>query len=140
MPNLFGRTYTKRELMDHVGDISQVANARKAALTEGVERGADLIEVYNASGLCFSILPGRALDVASAHYKGMPLAFRGSCSSRNHTVVGTLNLAIRSARNSASSTWVSRPPGRTTMAAATASPSRSSGRPKTAASATSGCS
>ena len=78
MPTLFGQTYTKRELLDHVGDISQVAHAHKAALTEGIERGSDLIEVFNASGLCFSILPGRALDVASAHYKGMSLCFRGS--------------------------------------------------------------
>ena len=78
MPNLFGQSYTKRELLDLVGDISQVANARKAALTEGIERGADLIEVFNASGFCFSLLPGRALDVAAAHYKGMPLAFRGN--------------------------------------------------------------
>jgi hypothetical protein len=78
MPDLFGQSYTKREVLDRVGDVSQVANARKAAMTEGIERGSDLIEVYNASGLCFSILPGRALDVASAHYKGMSLCFRGS--------------------------------------------------------------
>jgi len=78
MPNLFGRTYSKRELLDRVGDMTQVANARKAALTEGIERGSDLIEVFNASGLGFSLLPGRALDVASAHYKGMSLCFRGN--------------------------------------------------------------
>ena len=78
MPNLFGRTYTKRELLDLVGDMSQLAHARKAELVEGNERGSDLIEVFNASGLCFSILPGRALDIASAHYKGMSLCFRGS--------------------------------------------------------------
>ncbi len=56
--------------------MSQVALARRAELVEGNERGADLIEVFNASGLCFSLLPGRALDVASAHYKGMSLCFR----------------------------------------------------------------
>lgn len=78
MPNLFGQRYSKRQLLDLVGDISQVAHARKAELVEGNERGADLIEVFNASGLCFSILPGRALDIASAHYKGMSLCFRGN--------------------------------------------------------------
>lgn len=78
MPNLFGRNYSKRQLLDHVGDMSQVANVRKAELVEGNERGADLIEVFNASGLSFSILPGRALDVASASYKGMSLCFRSS--------------------------------------------------------------
>ena len=78
MAHLFGRNFTRRELLDVVGDISQVANTRRAELVEGNERGADLIEVFNASGLCLSILPGRALDVASAHYKGMSLCFRGN--------------------------------------------------------------
>ena len=78
MPSLFGRNYTKRELLDRVGDISQVAGVRFARLVEGNERGADLIEVSNASGLNFSILPGRSLDIASASFKGMSLCFRGS--------------------------------------------------------------
>ncbi len=78
MAHLFGRDFTKRELLDLVGDVSQVAGARRAELVEGNERGADLVEVFNASGLCLSILPGRALDVASAHYKGMSLCFRGN--------------------------------------------------------------
>lgn len=78
MPELFGREYTKRQLLNLVGDMSQVAGARKAELVEGNERGADLIEVFNASGLCFSVLPGRSLDIASAHYKGMSLCFRSN--------------------------------------------------------------
>ena len=78
MARLFGKEYTRRELLDLVGDMSQVAHARYGELREGSDRGADLIEVFNASGLCFSMLPGRALDVASAHYKGMSLCFRGN--------------------------------------------------------------
>ena len=78
MAHLFDQTYTRRELLDLIGDMSQVAHARKAELAEGNERGADLIEVFNASGLCFSVLPGRALDIASAHYKGISLCFRGN--------------------------------------------------------------
>jgi len=78
MPRLFGRNYTPQQVRELVGDMSQVAGARRAELVEGNERGADLIEVFNASGLCFSVLPGRALDVASAHYKGMSLCFRSN--------------------------------------------------------------
>ena len=78
MPHLFGKDYTKRQLLDLVGDVSQVAHVRRAELVEGLERGAGLIEVFNASGFCFSVLPGRALDVATAYYKGMPLCFRSS--------------------------------------------------------------
>ena len=54
MTRLFGREYSRRELLDKVGDMSQLAGARRAEMVEGIERGADLIEVFNASGLCFS--------------------------------------------------------------------------------------
>ena len=75
----------------------------------------------------------------SSRLRNLPLALRGSCSSRNQIVAGTLNLAIRSARNAWSASAVSEAPGRSTTAAATSSPRRSSGTPNTAASATSGC-
>ena len=78
MPQLFGHQYTKQQLLELVGDMTQLAGARRAELVEGNERGSDLVEVFNASGLCFSILPGRSLDIASAHYKGMSLGFRGN--------------------------------------------------------------
>ena len=39
MTTLFGREYSRRELLDRVGDMSQLAGARKAELVEGIERG-----------------------------------------------------------------------------------------------------
>ena len=78
MAHLFGRDYTKAELLRLVGDMSQLAAVRRAELTEGNERGAGLIEVSNASGLSFSVLPGRALDIAAATYRGRSLCFRSA--------------------------------------------------------------
>ncbi|MED5415936.1 MAG: aldose 1-epimerase family protein [Candidatus Latescibacterota bacterium] len=76
MPRLFGRNYTRQQIQDLVGDMSQVAGIRRGELVEGTERGAGLMEVTNASGLQFSVLPGRALDISAATYKGMSLCFR----------------------------------------------------------------
>ena len=78
MAHLFGRDYTKAELLRLVGDMSQLAAVRRAELTEGNERGAGLIEVSNASGLSFSVLPGRAMDIAAATYQGRSLCFRSA--------------------------------------------------------------
>ncbi len=78
MARLFGRDYTRSELLRLVGDMSQVAGIRRAELVEGNERGAGLVEVSNASGLSFSVLPGRALDIASAYYRGRSLCFRSA--------------------------------------------------------------
>ena len=78
MAHLFGSDYTRSELLRLVGDMSQLAAIRRAELTEGNERGAGLIEVTNASGLSFSVLPGRALDIAAATYQGRSLCFRSA--------------------------------------------------------------
>ncbi|MCH2202242.1 MAG: aldose 1-epimerase family protein [Fuerstiella sp.] len=78
MPRLFDRSFTRQQLQDLTGDMSQLAYARRSELIEGNERGAGLIDVFNASGLSFSLLPGRALDIASASYKGMSLGFRSN--------------------------------------------------------------
>ena len=45
MPQLFGHQYTKHQLLELVGDMTQLAGARRAVLVEGNERGSDLIEV-----------------------------------------------------------------------------------------------
>lgn len=78
MPKLFGQQYSRRQLAAYTGDMSQLASVRRAELQEGHEAGAGLIEVFNASGLSFSVLPGRALDISSATYKGMSLCFRSA--------------------------------------------------------------
>ena len=78
MPHLFDRDYNKGQLLDLVGDMSQLAAVRRAELTEGNEKGTAKIDVFNASGLCFTVLPDRGLDIASAHYKGMTLCFRSN--------------------------------------------------------------
>ena len=100
MPKLFGRNFTRRQLLDRVGDISQLMHARRAELSEGFERGADLIEVFNASGLCFSILSGRSLDIASAHYKGMSLCFRGNTGDKTamHSHPAAVAIALSAAK------------------------------------------
>ena len=53
-------------------------HVRRAEFTEGIEQGSGLIDIFNASGLNFSVLPGRCLDIASAQYKGMSLCFRSN--------------------------------------------------------------
>ena len=44
MPRLFGRRYSRRQVQDLVGDMSQVAGVRRAELVEGNERGAGLVD------------------------------------------------------------------------------------------------
>jgi hypothetical protein len=70
---LFGRSYTRKELLRHVGDISQIAAVRPVELVNGSERGIRALEFKTGSGFSFTILQDRALDPYDASYNGCPL-------------------------------------------------------------------
>ena len=72
---LFGQTYTKRELLKYMGDLSGVADARASTLSDGNGRGMRVVDVNTGGGFSFTVLPDRGLDIAQCCYLGVPLAF-----------------------------------------------------------------
>ena len=72
---LFGRECTAAELLDNVGNISQIAGTRPYRIEGGAADGVSGIDVYTGSGLRFTVLPGRGMDISHASYKGIPLAW-----------------------------------------------------------------
>ena len=78
MVELFGRTWSRTELLRRVGDVSQVGGARLVTLAEGPESGVQVAEVRTGSGLNFSVLPGRGMDLGFAEFRGTPLCWRSS--------------------------------------------------------------
>jgi galactose mutarotase-like enzyme len=58
-------------LEQHSVDMRQFMDFRQSTLSNG----SRIIEVYNSSGLSFTILPDRGLDIWTAHYKGLPLTW-----------------------------------------------------------------
>ena len=75
MVRLFGREYSRGELLRRLGTISQVTFARPFEFTEGRERGVRAVEVKTGGGLSFLVLIDRGLDIGMAEYKGVPLAY-----------------------------------------------------------------
>ena len=75
MAELFGKEMTRKEVMSRVGDVSQIARATEFRFTSGRQEGMRGIEVVNGSGLAFTVLPSRSMDMAYASYKGIPLSF-----------------------------------------------------------------
>ena len=78
MINLHGSSYKKRELLKHMGDVSQIAGTKRYQLMDGNERGVHGVDFRTGSGLNFTVLPDRGLDVSHAEYKGIPLCWRSS--------------------------------------------------------------
>ena len=78
MAKLYGRDYTKAELLARVGDISQIARIKPYRLIEGREDGVMALDVTNGGGLSFTVIPSRGMDISAAHYNGKSLAWRSS--------------------------------------------------------------
>jgi Domain of unknown function (DUF4432) len=75
MAKLFGREWTRAELLAQVGDLSQVAGVRLIELNDGVERGVRAADVRTGGGLEFTVLLDRGMDIGAASYKGLPLTW-----------------------------------------------------------------
>ncbi len=80
MAELYGRSYTRQELLARMGDISQIARVKPYRLIEGLEDGVFALDVTTGSGLDFTVLPSRGMDISSAHYNGRSLAWRSATS------------------------------------------------------------
>ena len=75
MAELFNRSWTRGELSKYVGDLSQIAGIRLGEWADGVERGLRVADVRTGSGLAFSVLLDRGMDIGPAAFKGLPMAW-----------------------------------------------------------------
>jgi hypothetical protein len=73
MAKLFGRSYTRSEIAQYTGSLDQVCGARSCQLFDGRAAGVRAVDVKTGSGLDFTILPDRAMDISSASFKGKSL-------------------------------------------------------------------
>jgi hypothetical protein len=71
-----GRTWTRQEIVERVGDPAQLAFARGVVLADGKAEGVRAVEVATGSGLAFTVLPGRGMDISAASYRGKALSFQ----------------------------------------------------------------
>lgn len=75
MSMLFGKNLTRQEIMKRVGDISQIARITDYRFESGKAEGMRGLEVITGSGLEFTVIPSRCMDIAWASYKGIPISF-----------------------------------------------------------------
>ncbi len=81
----------KQQLLPLVGDPRQIAGVVPFTLMEGKSAGVACLEVYTGSGLRFTVIPGRGMDIGKADYKGINLSFMsatGVVSSVHHEAPG----------------------------------------------------
>lgn len=82
MPTLFGRTWTRDELLRYTGSMDQVASVTASRLDGGRADGVRALDFRCGDGMRFTLLPDLCLDISSLDYRGVPLVW----SSRNGVV------------------------------------------------------
>ena len=75
MMEIFTKSYDFNELRKKIGNTAQVGGTRHYELTGGSSKGTKAIDVNTGSGLCFTIVPDRGMDISRASYKGVNLVF-----------------------------------------------------------------
>ncbi len=78
MVSLYGKQFSREELLKKVGDISQVGGVKRYELSEGKEKGVEAVDFRTGTGFNFTVLLGRGMDISMAEYKGIPLCWRSS--------------------------------------------------------------
>lgn len=78
MAFIFERDWKKQELLERVGDMSQIAGLRRFTLAEGKEKGVEAIEFKTGTGFNFTVLPSRGMDIFQAEYCGKSLCWHSS--------------------------------------------------------------
>lgn len=83
MTELYNRTYSRQDLVERSGMLSQFAGVRMMTLGDGVERGIRMLEFRTGSGLRFTVLVDRAMDIADCEYKGQAIGWHSPTGFRH---------------------------------------------------------
>ena len=78
MVQLYGRSWTRQELAQYVGNVNQLGGARMVELADGKARGVRQVEFETGTGLAFNVLLDRGMDISTARYKGASLTWEST--------------------------------------------------------------
>jgi hypothetical protein len=73
----------RNEIQQYIGNQAQIGGIRHYILTDGWSRNLRAIDINSGSGLQYTILPDRGLDISLAGFKGNNLVFL-TCNSETH--------------------------------------------------------
>jgi hypothetical protein len=97
MPDLFGRTLSRRDLAAHAGSLSAYGGVRLLTLGDGAERGVRMLEFRTGTGLRFTVALDRAMDIVEVEHKGRSIGWHSPTGLRHpglHDTEGEQGLAF----------------------------------------------
>lgn len=73
----------RQELLQYIGNMGQIGGTRHYELTDGRGRNMRAIDVNSGSGLNYTVLPDRGMDISLASFRGINLVYL-SCTGESH--------------------------------------------------------
>lgn len=83
MARLYGGDVSKRHIAERSGALSQFAGVRLMTLGDGVERGVRMLQFRTGSGLAFTVLVDRAMDIAECDHSGRAVGWHSPSGFRH---------------------------------------------------------
>jgi hypothetical protein len=80
---LYDEKLDRRTLAARTGSLSQFAGVRLSTLGDGVERGVRMLEFRTGTGLRFTVLVDRAMDIAECEHNGRAVGWHSPSGFRN---------------------------------------------------------
>ena len=83
--------FSEELVRNYTGNITQLGGLRHSVLQGGKSRGCEAVDFTLGSGLAFTVLPERGMDIAWASYRGVPLCYMakpGVVSSAHYEPAG----------------------------------------------------
>jgi len=83
MARLYGKSQNAASLAERAGSLTQFGGVRLVTLGDGVERGIRVLEFRTGSGMCFSVLVDRAMDIADLSHNGRAVGWHSPTGFRH---------------------------------------------------------
>jgi Domain of unknown function (DUF4432) len=83
MVHLYDQELTRRDVASRAGSLSQFAGVRLMTLGDGLERGIRLLEFRTGTGLRFTVLIDRAMDIGDCDYRGMAIGWHSPAGCKH---------------------------------------------------------
>jgi hypothetical protein len=80
---MFGRPADAASLKARAGSLSQFGGVRLVTGADGVEHGLRMLEFRTGSGLCFTVLVDRAMDIAEVSHAGRAIGWHSPTGFRH---------------------------------------------------------
>jgi len=74
---------TRRQVEERSGQLGQFAGVRLMTLEDGLERGIRMLEFRSGTGLRFTVLVDRAMDIADCEYRGCAIGWHSPAGFRH---------------------------------------------------------